>query len=538
MKVLFSASVKAESDAPTSVPPSALTAQQRPQTQLPFTDDVLDRHRAAVLSPQTAVLIAGQARPLPTAYRLDVLLVPDDMWASATIEVLNSVLADGGLVLDAQSGPTGSTLPRPVPIRVLPGSAPVVVDAWVVLQTLRAALAAGELPAADVDRLSLDHLLYGAAFAGPGGTEMDGVHMPTGGSGLDGINAYGRAGYGGRIPVALALTPAPRRPVAGGGRRPVVAVLDSGAGEHPWLSREVVSVRNSVQEAVIAASIASVGRTGPAITTPQDGPAVDDPLVGTLTSHFGHGTFIAGLLRQLAPDADIQVVRVMHSDGVAYESEVLCALWALAREVRALRAGDDRIAPVDIVSLSFGYFDESPDSVMPAIAMLIDELTSLGITVVASAGNSATTRQFLPAALAPRFTDGDRAPLLAVGALNPNGTRALFSDDGPWVSCFATGASVVSAFPISAQGSAAAANRVPGLHRESLDSDDFSSGFAMWSGSSFAVPVVVARLAEALSRAVVREDSSSAAAVGRARAALSVVVAESETDDDGEERIE
>ena len=42
----------------------------------------------------------------------------------------------------------------------------------------------------------------------------------------------------------------------------------------------------------------------------------DDPYEGVLDPDAGHGTFIAGLIRQNCPDADILAVRVMGGDGV------------------------------------------------------------------------------------------------------------------------------------------------------------------------------------------------------------------------------
>lgn len=496
-------------------------------TPPPFSPEVLGRHRAAVLAPQTAVQIAGQPRPLPAAYRLETLLVPEDLYMPATVEAMNAVLGRIGVVLDLPEA-YDAPGPRVVTLRPRPGGAPTTVDAWLALQTMRAAAAAGNGPLGpkEIDRMSLDHLMTGSAFSASGGVQLSGVNMPTEGSGVDGVDAYGRAGSGGRMPVALGLHPAHRRDLPPGERRPVIVVLDSGTGNHPWLTPDVFTVRHSVQTAVIRASLAGAGPDGPVIDSASDGPAVDDPLVGALASHFGHGTFIAGILRQLAPGADIQMVRVMHSDGVAYESEVVTALATLVAEVGRLRDGDTSVAPVDIVSLSLGYFDESPDPATPAIAHLLGELTALGVTVVAAAGNSATTRPFLPAAFAAVLSGPDRAPMLAVGALNPNGTHALFTDEGSWVTCFATGASIVSTFPVS-QGSEEAVSRVPRLHRESADPDDFTSGFAVWSGTSFAVPVVAGKLAEAMGRTTTASDTSTSWAVGHANAALTVVVGES-----------
>src|SRR6195952_4532724 len=82
-----------------------------------------------------------------------------------------------------------------------------------------------------------------------------------------------------------------------------------------------------------------------------------------------------------------------------------------------------------------------------------------GVTVVCSAGNDATARPIFPAAFAP-WADGEGGmkasagaiPIVSVGALNPNGSDALFSNAGPWVRAYAPGASVLSTLPPSFQG--------------------------------------------------------------------------------------
>jgi len=127
----------------------------------------------------------------------------------------------------------------------------------------------------------------------------------------------------------------------------------------------------------------------------------------------------------------------------------------------------------------------------------------MGVIIVAAAGNFATVRPFYPAAFAPRYTDPHVAPLLSVGALNPNGSVALFSDDGPWVSCFATGAAVVSTSPPPRPAAASPSSlwtpapAGPGRRR-------LRSGFAVWSGTSFAAPAVAATLAVALYQGAAR----------------------------------
>jgi serine protease len=122
--------------------------------------------------------------------------------------------------------------------------------------------------------------------------------------------------------------------------------------------------------------------------------------------------------------------------------------------------------------------------------------------VVAAAGNGATTLPFWPAALADRHPDGG-APLTSVGALNPNdGTVAAFSNTGSWVHAYRCGVAVVSTMPVTFDGSLQGALLVPATPgqpaRGTPDPDDYSSGFAVWNGSSFASPTCAGQVARLL----------------------------------------
>jgi len=218
----------------------------------------------------------------------------------------------------------------------------------------------------------------------------------------------------------------------------------------------------------------------------------------------------------------VLAIRVTHSDGVIYEGDILLALWRIFAQVRLAQDNGDAGQLVDVVSLSLGYYDESPASggATAHLADVIGRLIFAGVLVVAAAGNDSTTRRFYPAAFAglPAVTGGG-PPVLSVGALNPNGSKALFSNDGSWVHYWATGAAVVSTYPVDVRGSEAPDHILAGTgvppRRAGLAPDDFSCGFAVWDGTSFAAPLAAAHLAEALLTDAATDPSLSLAATER-----------------------
>lgn len=519
---------------------------------------LLQRHGARALDPADAPVISGQRTPRPTVYRARTLLVPDEL---ITHFAIKEALSQIGLQLvrpiggDGPKGKLGHLadrlrrLPKPAVLVPEPDEhgrpeRPVVVDAWAALQAIRAAAhdARSSLEELDVRRISLEHLLVGSAITGNPVTDGGGVTGP-------GVaDSYLLGGGDARLPVELCLD-APAREPAGGvaarwGRNPVIAVLDTGLRAHHWLGVRgqgggyhvgldaSVTIDQAMQDVIYAhaASLAQAGdRPRRLIKNPWDRPVTADPLVGELDSHTGHGTFIAGVVRQAAPDATVLAVRIMHSDGIVYEGDLMCALAEIASRVGDALNGD-MSQMVDVVSLSLGYFSETTADEVYSTGLreVIDILLGLGVTVTAAAGNFATSRRFYPAAFAsPAPTSGGvlapggapvtggsapgAAPLISVGALNPNGSKALFSDGGSWVTAWAQGAAMVSTFPTDINGSrdpevslpahpdnsAPPADTFP-RKRESLDPDDFSSGFALWSGTSFSAPLMAAVVADKL----------------------------------------
>ena len=189
---------------------------------------------------------------------------------------------------------------------------------------------------------------------------------------------------------------------------------------------------------------------------------------------------------------------------------LLAALAQIAELARRHRHGEEGGHPIDILSLSMGYYHETPQDLQfdPTMYAILQRLIATGTVVVCSAGNDGTARPMFPAAFAP-WLDGngpvpqpaEGVPVISVGALNPNlSTDALFSNAGPWVRAYAPGALLMSTLPVTFQGGLEPTNRLEAYQRvrETVDPDDFSGGFATWSGTSFAAPLMAGRIAAQL----------------------------------------
>ncbi|MET0728890.1 MAG: S8 family serine peptidase [Acidimicrobiales bacterium] len=196
----------------------------------------------------------------------------------------------------------------------------------------------------------------------------------------------------------------------------------------------------------------------------QDEPDEFQPLDKVLDPAAGHGTFIAGIIDQVAPGCGIELHRRLSTAGDGDE-------WAIVRCIEALAAARP---VVDLLNLSFGgYVLEQPF----ALAWAIRQVQATGTVVVASAGNDGTCRATFPASL---------PDVVSVGAVGPSGP-APFSNYGPWVRACAPGVDLVSTFFTGFDGA------TPPFG-DGNDPDKFD-GWARWSGTSFAAPVVVGALA-------------------------------------------
>lgn len=393
------------------------------------------------------------------------------------------------------------------------------IDAWRLLQRVRAR----SRNAKSLPWLSLDHVLTidpidgrtlpvtGRTLPVTGRTlPVTGRTLPVTGRTLGvGVETYLIPGTGGRQVVDY-VGPAPHRTVEilPGGRRPVVAVLDTGCGEHPWLPDGIVTRYPKVEGVVLGINDLS--------TDPEVTGNVAGPYDGELDAAAGHGTFIAGIIRQLAPEADIISIRVADSQGELLESAYMMAIRALVKGMELPPEQGGR--KIDVINLSLGYYHETPEDGLfdHTLSQILVAARTRGCAVVCSAGNDATDRPTFPAALwdwkDPEFAVASpegAAPHVAVGALNPNGTMALFSNVGEWVTTYAPGTSVLSVSPPFRGGmQAAVRDDRYGWRRETVDPDDYSGGFALWSGTSFAAPYVAGMLARAITARLMAGEES------------------------------
>ena len=171
----------------------------------------------------------------------------------------------------------------------------------------------------------------------------------------------------------------------------------------------------------------------------------------------GHGTFIAGVIRQIAPAVDVVCHKVINSYGVGDELTVAHLLTDMFVEGGL----------PEVISMSFGGYGF--DDKMATLARAIRRVTRRGgAVVVAAAGNDATCEITFPAAL---------PGVVGVAATIDGGATvaAPFTNFGDWVRASTHGVDIVSCF--------------------FTNFDGFNGG-AKWSGTSFSTPIVAALIAK------------------------------------------
>ncbi len=162
---------------------------------------------------------------------------------------------------------------------------------------------------------------------------------------------------------------------------------------------------------------------------------------GVLDGSYGHGTFASGLVNLVAPDATILPMRVLNSDGVGSAPVVAQAV------LDAVSWG------ATVINLSFGANQAASSPVLDAA---LATARKAGVVVVAAAGNLASTQPLYPA---------NASGVLSVGCLNLRTSQlAPYSSYGSTVAVAAPGDKLIGPMP--------------------------GGGYATWSGTSMAAPIV------------------------------------------------
>jgi subtilisin family serine protease len=229
-----------------------------------------------------------------------------------------------------------------------------------------------------------------------------------------------------------------------------VCIVDTGlipnaAADHPWLA----GVRGAEENPYVADASGNL----------------------VIAPYAGHGTFVAGVLRCMAPKASVFVERAFNIAGADYETNLASSLEdALDRHP-------------DILVFTFTSSTHRDQSLHT-----FDELYERrirqrkGLVVLAPAGNDGWSRRMWPAA---------HPGVIAVGALARNWRdRAKFTNHGRWVDVYAPGEDLINAFPEGTY----VCNEPPIGERRQFH------GMANWSGTSFSTPIVAGLIAARMSQ--------------------------------------
>jgi hypothetical protein len=224
------------------------------------------------------------------------------------------------------------------------------------------------------------------------------------------------------------------------GQGAVVAVLDTG----------IDATHAALQGSVLAGGFNFVLNS---TNTDDAGDATDNDGDGVIDEAVGHGTYVAGLIRLVAPDAGIVPVVVLNSDGTTDNFRLTQGLfWAIDRGV-------------EVINVSLGSTYDST-----AVEDALDEADAVGITVVGSAGNCNLDQREFPAM---------KSSVLGVVSVDDADAKSAFSNYNDKAFISVPGSSVPDAGdPTGWDVNRSMFGPVPG------------SQFAAWEGTSLSTALV------------------------------------------------
>ena len=247
---------------------------------------------------------------------------------------------------------------------------------------------------------------------------------------------------------------------------------------------------------------------------PLDGFDAASVPTGFLGRAAGHGTFIAGILRQLVPQATLVVLQAASVEGLVDEPKFFATLNDVVTnhadvDIVVIASGGYALPLAGTSLAASGTPPKGKEWLAPILLRqgIQNVLEHTSAVIVMSAGNSGSSDPSFPAAFAgPKWRNGltkgdDR--LISVAALDAEGFRADFSNygdprvgyaDRQWVVASAPGVRLLSSY-------------VQGTEDPTNDPDnppsDWPVGeppYASWTGTSFSAPAVAGRIAEQLGR--------------------------------------
>ncbi len=176
----------------------------------------------------------------------------------------------------------------------------------------------------------------------------------------------------------------------------------------------------------------------------DEGNNQDDDGDGLTDEALGHGTHVAGIIHRVAPDAQIMPLRVLDAEGRGNIFVIAEAMLYAAQH------------GAQVINLSLGTSQES--ELMKDI--LEDLAQTDDVLIVAAAGNLNSSVKQFPAA---------EDEVLSVTAIDGASKKSDFANYGDWIDVAAPGEGISSTFPVNI--------------------------YAMWSGTSMAVPFVAGQAA-------------------------------------------
>ncbi len=241
----------------------------------------------------------------------------------------------------------------------------------------------------------------------------------------------------------------------------LVAIVDTGMAATALESSDPFLTGTSVERADLDPLRSRETRTAP------DGSLYQDLAAG-------HGTMVAGVVREVAPGCELTIIRALDSDGIATDDEIAGAV-------------DEAVSRgADIINLSLGGFsnDNDPPPLMEEALRRVPG----HVIVVAAAGNFFSDRPCWPGAI---------RRVVSVAALDQTGNDdpdvnarlAWYSSFGWWVDVAAPG-TWAAPFAVGWENP----------DRETDGQPDHFDGWAEAAGTSLAAAAITGSLAVELSR--------------------------------------